>query len=102
MINDQDKKDEDEFKPKNFWEALSDRPLQKVELAEIDGNAKAFIKLILEEQLLEKRRKLQVEIYKIDCDLEDLAKNIFPVMSLETLKQKFESSLPITKSLSKN
>lgn len=91
-----------EFKPKNFWEAIADRPLEKAELVEIDDNAKAFIKLMLEEQLLEKRRKLQVEIYKIDCELEDLAKNVFPIMSLKTLKQKFESSLPKTKSESEN
>ena len=89
------------FKPNNFWEARYDRPLEKIELAEIEGNAKAFIKLMLEEQLLEKRRKLQVEIYKIDCELEDLAKNIFPVVDRAALIQKFESSLPIPKSESK-
>lgn len=73
---------ESDFKPDNFWEAIYDRPLEKIELAEIDARAKAFIKLMLEEQLLEKRRELQVEIYKIDCELEDLAKNIFPVVDL--------------------
>ena len=101
MVHDQNKTDKVEFKPNNFWEAAYDRPLEKAELAEIDGNAKAFIKLMLEEQLLEKRRKLQVEIYKIDCELEDLAKNIFPVMNLETAIQKFESALPKAKSESK-
>jgi hypothetical protein len=100
MTHDQ-KKNETEFKAENFWEALYARPLEKAELAEIDVNAKAFIKLMLEEQLLEKRRKLQVEIYKIDCELEDLAKNIFPIMNLETAIQKFESSLPKTKSENK-
>ena len=93
MVHDQDKKDEVEFKPENFWEAAYDRPLEKVELAEIDGNAKYFIKLMLEEQLLEKRRKLQVEIYKIDCELENLAKNILPVIDRAAMIQKFESSL---------
>lgn len=95
------KKNETEFKPNNFWEARYDRPLEKAELAEIDGNAKAFIKLMLEEQLLEKRRKLQVEIYKIECELENLAKNIFPVVNRAALIQKFESSLATLQSESK-
>lgn len=93
MIQDEDKNSETKFKPENFWEVVYDRPLEKAELAEIDGKAKAFIKLMLEEQLLEKRRKLQVEIYKIDCELESLAKNILPIVDRAELKQKFESSL---------
>ena len=101
MTHDQNKNIEPEFKPDNFWEAAYDRPLEKTELAEINSNAKAFIKLMLEEQLLEKRRKLQVEIYKIDCELDDLAKNILPVMNLEMAKQKFESAMPIPQSESK-
>ena len=101
MILDEDKNSETEFKPNNFWEAAYDRPLEIAELAEIDGNAKAFIKLMLEEQLLEKRRKVQVEIYKIDCELEDLAKNISPVVDRAALIQKFESSLATLQSESK-
>lgn len=97
MTHDQ-KNNEPEVKPDNFWEVLCDLPLGKNELAEMDGNAKAFIKSMLEEQLLEKRRKLQVEIYKIDCELEGLAKNIFPIVDRAALLQKFESSLATSQS----
>lgn len=49
MVHDRNKKDKIKFKPGNFWEAVYDRPLEKVELAEIHGNTKAFVKLMLEE-----------------------------------------------------
>ena len=83
-----------EFKPKNFWEAVYNQPLEKLELNQIQGNAKAFVKFLKEEQLLQKRRKLEVEIYKIDRELANLNKNTFPVMGRYETWKKFESFLP--------
>mgnify|MGYP001580928893 CR=1 FL=1 len=49
MVHDQDKKDEAEFKPDNFWEAAYDRPLEN------GGNFSVrFTKLIASLKILRK------------------------------------------------
>jgi hypothetical protein len=90
---DDDMSDETKFVPKNFWEAVYDCPLEKNELAQIHSNATAFVRLLQEEQLLEKRRKFQVEIFKIDREIERLEENILTTCDLKTIRQRFESAM---------
>lgn len=85
--------DEIAFKPRNFWEAAYNQPLEKLELDQIQENATAFVKFMMEEKLMQKRRNLEVEIYKIDRELSDLDKNIFPITTIEERHKKFESLL---------
>ena len=82
-----------DFDPANFWEALYGKNLDESELAEIHANATAFVKLMMQEELLEKRRKLQVDTFIIDRKFEDLEKNIFLHHDIKTLRQKFESAM---------
>jgi hypothetical protein len=82
-----------DFQPSNFWEVLHDRPLDERELADVDARATAFIKLMKEEQLQQKRREFQLEIFKIDCELGDLANGILPYYDRKTLREKFESAM---------
>lgn len=86
-----------EFKPKYFWEVVYDRPLDERELAEVDGRSMEFIKLVKGAQLEQKRHELQLEIYKIDCELNDLERGFLPYLDHETLREKFESALALTK-----
>jgi hypothetical protein len=74
--------------PKNFWEALYGRPLDKAELDEMQGNAVAFIKLMTEERLISKRRELQLEIFRIDRELENIS--ISTPLTTGDLLQKFD------------
>ena len=86
-----------EFKPKHFWEAIYYRPLNECELAEVDARSMEFIKFLRGAQLEQKRRKLQLEIYKIDYELNDLERGFLPYLDQETLRKKFESALASTK-----
>jgi hypothetical protein len=89
----QDVNSSSEFVPANFWEALYGRMPDESQLNDIHGNAKAMVKLLLGEELLDMRRKFQVEIFKIDRELERLEANTFPSSDLKTLRQKFESAM---------
>jgi len=80
----------DGFVPTNFWESLYNRQLEQRELDEIQSNATAFVSTLMEARLLEEKRKLLVEIYRIDHELENLAKNILPHLAPNEIIEKFD------------
>ena len=63
----------------------------EVALNQIQEKVTTFVKFMKEEELLQKRRKLEVEIYKIDQELSDLNKNIFSIMGRDEAWKKVES-----------